>query len=303
MPADHPPHDLVASGSLPCIRCAYDLDRCSLDGVCPECGTPVARSRDSLWLEGVDFIQSLRRGLSLLTLASFIGPGVYAVILLWVVALRSPDWDPLPCFVVTSMAGPVLAWTGMYQFMGHPAAKRLWSTSLNPYAHVLSIAFAANFMGMVVILNMSMTASSPVREKWLTVVAMMAGLAWCARNLIILAHVRAIAQVSNMPRLAAVAPIFQIGAAVLGLIGGLCGAHYAGVLGIPNPLRNLMVTTLGLAMLGWFIAWPMLLQTTSRGLKRILAAHSRRGQPFITAIQRSPSVRTDEPPSTAPPTP
>ena len=31
--------------TLACVGCGYDLRELSEDGVCPECGTPIARSR------------------------------------------------------------------------------------------------------------------------------------------------------------------------------------------------------------------------------------------------------------------
>ena len=42
--------------TLPCGRCDYDLRGRPIDGVCPECALPVARSRlgelaDATWLE------------------------------------------------------------------------------------------------------------------------------------------------------------------------------------------------------------------------------------------------------------
>lgn len=43
---------VVPESPYPCIRCGYDLRACSIDGECPECGTPVGRTRRTIYIQG-----------------------------------------------------------------------------------------------------------------------------------------------------------------------------------------------------------------------------------------------------------
>ena len=54
-------------GGLLCMRCGYDLTGLASDGVCPECGTPVADSmRGNLLADrSPEYVRTLKRGLSL----------------------------------------------------------------------------------------------------------------------------------------------------------------------------------------------------------------------------------------------
>lgn len=69
------------SGHFQCIQCGYQLAGLSPQGVCPECGTPVAESikGDGLAFASVAYLRTIARGLSmvrwavLLTVCVFIG--------------------------------------------------------------------------------------------------------------------------------------------------------------------------------------------------------------------------------------
>lgn len=72
--------------TLRCIPCGYNLRGLALDGVCPECGTPVRQSllRDDLRLADPVWLRKIQRGLLLLMLA--IGAVVGTVLAFMLVA-------------------------------------------------------------------------------------------------------------------------------------------------------------------------------------------------------------------------
>ena len=61
----------LAHHDIPCLRCGYNLRGLSEDGVCPECGAPVARSLvgDLLVYSSPDYKASLHRGVALILMA------------------------------------------------------------------------------------------------------------------------------------------------------------------------------------------------------------------------------------------
>lgn len=84
------------AGHFQCIQCGYQLAGLSPQGVCPECGTPVAESikGDGLAFASVEYLRTIARGLFmvrwavLLTVVLFIGV-VLTSALLWA---HLPSW-------------------------------------------------------------------------------------------------------------------------------------------------------------------------------------------------------------------
>lgn len=58
-----PPDPTTVVHSLPCIKCWYDLRTLDLTARCPECGTPVSKTKRSLFASDPDYLTSLRRKL------------------------------------------------------------------------------------------------------------------------------------------------------------------------------------------------------------------------------------------------
>lgn len=106
MDASGPGSDRIAT-ALPCGRCDYDLRGLPLDGVCPECAFPVARSRlgeaaDPAWLERLAWGVRLLEISVTLALIAWI---VYAVLGL-IIAMAS--WANDLAGFVTALGGAIL---------------------------------------------------------------------------------------------------------------------------------------------------------------------------------------------------
>ncbi|HTW95877.1 MAG TPA: hypothetical protein VMD30_13825 [Tepidisphaeraceae bacterium] len=69
----------VVAGDTPCRKCQYNLRSLALDGLCPECGTPVAmsiRGGDLLCYADPHWVERLARGTWLLLASILIGIGL-----------------------------------------------------------------------------------------------------------------------------------------------------------------------------------------------------------------------------------
>ncbi len=64
---------LVVVGSRPCLSCGYDLQGLSTEGLCPECGAPVARSLKGNLLEfaAPEYLRTLNLGAVLIIWGAF----------------------------------------------------------------------------------------------------------------------------------------------------------------------------------------------------------------------------------------
>ena len=85
----------------PCRRCQYNLRTLAVDGVCPECGTPVALSvrGDLLRFADPNWVERLTGGLLLIILSALLQIGLIVVVMVWVVmavvSVRGTRLSPL----------------------------------------------------------------------------------------------------------------------------------------------------------------------------------------------------------------
>ncbi len=117
--------------SVPCRTCGYDLRTLRTDGLCPECGTPVAASArpDDLRLADVPRLDRVSRWLNLTT---------------WALALLAA----LPaCFLLSVLTGLVAGVMAVLVRWGGTPARLIWAAVL-----ILSIpATLATLIGVVLV--------------------------------------------------------------------------------------------------------------------------------------------------------
>lgn len=298
MPPDGPP--LVVSGSLPCIRCAYDLDHASLDSVCPECATPIAESSKSLYLADAEDIRQLRRGLIMLALVSSVGPLIYIVSAISL-AVTASSANPLGCVILLMWVGPIVAMFGLHQFISSPSARALPTSALHPYAMALGTAYLVSFLAVTGMALVRANDNYEVHWKVAAAFGALAWVSWCLRNVIILAYLHRIAAVANMRRRSAAASILQLAALCLGAVGVVFVSYLLMEQWPDYSVRYVFMWILVLMSIAWFIAWPVFLFSSIRGLSRVLASQSRRGQPHLIPAD-PPGSPPSDPASAAPPT-
>lgn len=104
----------IVDADRPCLRCGYNLRNLAVEGVCPECGAPVARSLRGNLLEFSDraYVADLRRGCTLVEIglvADMLG-GLAVIVLTVVLLVRQGS------IISGSPAPPSLGSLSMEQF-------------------------------------------------------------------------------------------------------------------------------------------------------------------------------------------
>ena len=160
-PAAPPP--LTLDRSQPCVKCAYDLRGLPLDGVCPECGTPV---QDSLrgWLlryASPEYRRKLGLGLSIVL------NGILAMVVLTILQMvagfsgwRGGGFDTGMHIVNFGLA---IAMIAGYWFMTEPDPGYTGLEKPNSARQVLRTAVLAqaglNLLSVVLVLTGAMSTS------------------------------------------------------------------------------------------------------------------------------------------------
>jgi hypothetical protein len=104
-----------------CLKCGYDLRGLSPSGMCPECGTPVERSRRGNLLRYSDeaYVAVLHRGVFLILAAIVVQVSLYALLLAGVFGLASASTDARAMLdLLAAVAGVALTGVSLVHLYG-----------------------------------------------------------------------------------------------------------------------------------------------------------------------------------------
>jgi hypothetical protein len=282
--------DRVISGSLPCIRCGYDLDKRPLSSPCPECGNPAALTLDSLWLEDPAYILRLRRGARAMMWAALIGPAVYMGSVAAAYFLRTfTGFDEALAAIAMFVAslGPLIAWRGVTllttprPWRMRPGARPDRGAAEPRVARVLGGVYAVFFAATMLLVWLDAARAIVIGDRVSLVLAIVAGEVWSVRNYVVLGQVRAVARDALMPGIAGAVLGLRCWVVVNAVAGGLLS-----LLLLDQSrsswifFRSASFFVYGSIIL-WAFVWPVLLARFDRGLKTIIRQFGSQVPPAI----------------------